>query len=67
MSFNFMAVITICSDLESPKIKFLTVFIVFPSICHVVMGPDAMILVFLIFLMRSLVFPILLFSSISLH
>ena len=32
--------------LESPKIKFLTVSIVFPSICHEVMGPDAMILVF---------------------
>ena len=29
--------------LESPKIKFLTVS---PSICHEVMGPDAMILVF---------------------
>ena len=32
--------------LEPPKIKFLTVFIVSPSICHEVMGPDAMILVF---------------------
>ena len=28
------------------KIKSVTVFIVFPSICHEVMGPDAMILVF---------------------
>ena len=33
--------------LESPKIKFLTVSIVFPSICHEVMGPDAMIFIFL--------------------
>ena len=33
--------------LEPPKIKPLTVFIVSPSICHEVMGPDAMILVFL--------------------
>ena len=32
--------------LESPKIKFLTVSIVFPSIYHEVMGLDAMILVF---------------------
>ena len=32
--------------LEPPKIKFVTVFIVSPSICHEVMGPDAMILVF---------------------
>ena len=31
---------------ESTKIKFLTVSTVFPSICHEVMGPDAMILVF---------------------
>ena len=32
--------------LEPPKIKSLTVCIVSPSICHEVMGPDAMILVF---------------------
>ena len=32
--------------LESPKIKSATVSTVFPSICHEVMGPDAMILVF---------------------
>ena len=32
--------------LEPKKIKPLTVFIVSPSICHEVMGPDAMILVF---------------------
>ena len=32
--------------LEPPKIKFLTVFIVSPSICQGVMGPDATILVF---------------------
>ena len=33
--------------LEPPKIKSDTVSTVFPSICHEVMGPDAMILVFL--------------------
>ena len=34
--------------LEPPKIKSLTVSTVSPSICHKVMGPDAMILVLLI-------------------
>ena len=33
--------------LEPKKIKSLTVSIVFPSICHEVMGPDAKILSFL--------------------
>ena len=32
--------------LEPKKTKFLTVSIVFPSICHEVMGPEAMVLVF---------------------
>ena len=32
--------------MEPPKIKSLTVSIVSPSICHEMMGPDAMILVF---------------------
>ena len=32
--------------LEPPKIKSLTVSLVFQSICHEVIGPDAMILVF---------------------
>ena len=32
--------------LEPKKIKSVTVFIVYPSVCHEVMGPDAMILVF---------------------
>ena len=32
--------------LEPNKIKFVTVSTVSPSICHEVMGPDAMILVF---------------------
>ena len=33
--------------LEPPKIKSVTVSTVSPSICHEVMGPDAMILIFL--------------------
>ena len=32
--------------LEPPKIKSVTVSIVSPSICHEVMGPDALILVY---------------------
>ena len=46
MSFDFMAAVTICSDLEPKKMKSLTVSIVSTSICHEVMGLDAMILVF---------------------
>ena len=42
---NFMAAITICSDFGAQENK-VTVSIVSPSICHKVMGPDAMILVF---------------------
>ena len=43
MSFNFMAAITICGDFGAPpQIKLVTVS---PSICHEVMGLDAMILV----------------------
>ena len=44
MSFNFMDAVTTCSDFGAPKIKSL--FPVSPSICHEVMGPGAMILVF---------------------
>ena len=40
VSFNFMAAVTICSDFGAPKIKSLTVSIVFPSICHEVMVLD---------------------------
>ena len=40
---NFTATVTTCSDFGAPKVKFATVS---PSICHEVMGPEAMILVF---------------------
>ena len=46
VSFNFMAAITIFSDWEPPKIKSDIVSTLSQSICHEVMGPDAMILVF---------------------
>ena len=54
-----------------PKIKSLTVSIVSPSICHVVMGPDAMIFVFWmlslsqLFLLSSFTLIKRLFSSSS--
>ena len=43
---SFMAEVTISVILEPPKMKSVTVSIVSPSICHEIMGPDAMILVF---------------------
>ena len=36
-----MAAVTICSDFGTQEKKSLTVSIVSPSICHEVMGPDA--------------------------
>ena len=44
MSFNLLAALTICSDFGVKKI--VTVSTISPSICHDVMGSDAMILVF---------------------
>ena len=41
-----MAAGTICSGFGAPKIKSLTISIVPPSICHEMMGPNALILVF---------------------
>ena len=45
MSFNFMATVTIHSDFGD-KIKSFIASKCPPSICHEVLGPDAMILVF---------------------
>ena len=58
-----MAAVTIHSDFGAQKIKSVTVSIVSPSICHEVMGLDAMILVFWM-LSCKLAFP---FSSFNLH
>ena len=44
-SFNFMAAVTVWSDFGA-QTKSLSISIVSPSICHGVMGPAAMILVF---------------------
>ena len=46
MSFNFMAAVTAVT-LEPKETKSVTISIVSPSLCHEVIGPDAMILVFL--------------------
>ena len=43
---NFMAAVTICSDFGAQENKVCHCFHFFPSICHEVMEPDAMILVF---------------------
>ena len=45
-SFNFMAEVPCAVILEPRKITFVTVSTVSISICHEVMGPDAIILVF---------------------
>jgi len=37
-----MAALTICRDFGAPKIKSVIFYIVSPSICHEVMGQDAM-------------------------
>ena len=46
MSFNSMAVVTICIDFGAQEKKVSHCSIVSPTNCHEVMGPDAMILVF---------------------
>ena len=46
VSFNFMAAVTTCSDFEAQENKVCHCFHCSPYICHEVMGPDAMILVF---------------------
>ena len=46
MSFNFMTEVTVLSDFGAQEIKSVTVSIVSPAICHEVMGPETMILVF---------------------
>ena len=71
MSFTFMAAVTFAVILEPKKIKSLIVSIVSPSICHEVIGLDAMVLVFLMlsfkpaFSLSSYTFLKRLFSSSS--
>ena len=44
--FNLMAAVTNCSNFEAQENKICHCFHFFPSICHEMMGPDAMISVF---------------------
>ena len=46
MSFNFVATVIICSDFGDQENKVCHCFHFFLSVCHEVMGPGAMILVF---------------------
>ena len=72
MSFNFMAAVTICSDFRDQGKKSFTVSVISPSICHGMMGPDAMIFVFWmlsfkpVFSLSSFIFIKRLYSSSSL-
>ena len=67
-----MAAVTICSDFGAQKNKVSHCFHCFPSICHEVMGPDAMIFIFLMlsfkptFSLSSFTYIKKLFSSSSL-
>ena len=46
MSFNFMAAVTVYNDFGAQENKIVTASTFSPSICHEVMGPDILILVF---------------------
>ena len=45
-ALNFLAAVTICNDFVAQENKIYHCFLFSPSICHEMMGPDAMILVF---------------------
>ena len=47
MSSDFMAAVTFCSDFRAHDGDICHNVHISPSICHEIMGPDAMILVFL--------------------
>ena len=53
--------------LKPKKIKSVTVSIVFPSICHKVMGPDAMILVFWMLSFKPTFFSLITLALVSLY
>ena len=44
VSFNFMVAVIICSDFGAQQDKICHCFHCFPSICHEMMGLDAMVL-----------------------
>ena len=51
-SFSFVLAVTICSDFGAPQIKVSHCFHGSLTICHEVMGPNAMILVFLMLIFK---------------
>ena len=51
-----MAAVTIHSDSAAQEIKSATASTFFPYICHEVMGPDTMILVFLLLNFKPAIF-----------
>ena len=51
-SSDFMAAVTICSDFRAQEEEICHYFHLLPFYLHAVMGPDAMILVFLIFSLK---------------
>ena len=71
-SFNFLAAVTICSDFGAQENRVCHCFHCFPSICHEVVAPDAMIFSFWMlsfkptFSLSSFTFLKRLFSSSSL-
>ena len=54
---NFLAAVTICSDFGAQENKICHCFHCFSSICHEVIGLDAMILVFLMFSFKPALSP----------
>ena len=56
LSSNFMVTVTISSDFRTQEEESYHCFIFSPSICHEVMGPDTMILVFFFLILSFKVF-----------
>ena len=59
MSFNFMAAVTVCSDFGAQENKIHHCFHFSPSVCHKVVGMDAMFLVFLILVFKPAFSPLI--------
>ena len=56
---NFMAAVTVCSDFGAQENKIHHCFHFSPSICHKVVGMDAMFLVFLILIFKPAFSPLI--------
>ena len=51
-SSDFMAAVTVHSDFGAQEVEICHYFHIFASICHALMGPEAIILVFIIFSLK---------------